>query len=241
MNSNRLATNPRKPFAARATPARAVSFFDAAEDAWFWLRQATWNRAFCRFDHRHGTRTGGSEKLTPLGVTGPAARFGRNYQPIDPGVFRRALQAIQAEIVPGETTFVDLGCGKGRALILAAELPFREIIGVEIAPSLAEEARQNLARTGIQNARVVRESADAFAFPPGPLAVYLFNPFVGPIFRRTMLNLCRSTSGNVFLIYIDPTERAVLGGMRCFRLRKAEATFEIYRHGPHAASGWPGK
>jgi SAM-dependent methyltransferase len=29
-------------------------------------------------------------------------------------------------------TFIDLGCGKGRALLIAARLPYRRVIGVEI-------------------------------------------------------------------------------------------------------------
>jgi predicted RNA methylase len=44
----------------------------------------------------------------------------------------------------GETTFVDIGSGKGRALIIAAEYAFKRIIGVEYSPSLATICRRNL-------------------------------------------------------------------------------------------------
>jgi SAM-dependent methyltransferase len=47
---------------------------------------------------------------------------------------------------PGTFVFIDLGSGKGRVLLMAAEYPFRRIIGVELLPELHEIARQNLLR-----------------------------------------------------------------------------------------------
>jgi SAM-dependent methyltransferase len=212
---------------------RPASFLDVAEDLFFWLRQTTWNRLSKRFDRVHGTDTGGTKSLKNLGVAGPRARYGIRYQPIDPSVFRQALGIIQGKTTPRETTFVDLGCGKGRALILASALPFREIIGVELAPSLAECARRNLTIARVANGKIVCQSADEFRFPAGDLVVFLFNPFVGPVFRRAIHNLCRTASGNVFLIYVNVTQGSLLGGMRCFRLREAGAVFQIYQHCPH--------
>src|SRR6516225_8353137 len=43
-------------------------------------------------------------------------------------------------------TFVDIGCGKGRALMVASAFPFRRLVGVEISPELCEIARANTAR-----------------------------------------------------------------------------------------------
>ena len=43
-----------------------------------------------------------------------------------------------------EVSFIDVGAGMGRAVLLAAELPFRRVVGVELNPTLARIARKNL-------------------------------------------------------------------------------------------------
>jgi len=44
-----------------------------------------------------------------------------------------------------DDVFVDLGCGKGSALLLAGEHPINRVIGVELGDHLAEQARRNIA------------------------------------------------------------------------------------------------
>ena len=221
--------------AAEGITETSVSFLDAVRDVFFWLRLAVVDRILNPFDRKHGTETGGRTSLKRLGVLHPSAPYGIGYQPIGPWLFRRALRTLRAEIDPGEYTFVDLGCGKGRALILAAELGFREVVGIDLAPTLVDCARRNLARAHVRNARAACQSADAFQFPPGNLAVYLFNPFVGPVFRRTMQNLCRMSSGNIFVVYIDPVERGLLRDLSCLEPWKSAASFSIHRHRSHTA------
>jgi SAM-dependent methyltransferase len=78
-------------------------------------------------------------------------------------------------------TFIDIGCGKGRVLLIASELPFRRIIGVEFAPSLAEIARQNLRHyRGLQRCKdieVITGDATEYEFPSGPQVLYFYSPF----------------------------------------------------------------
>jgi SAM-dependent methyltransferase len=236
MRNARVSPCVAEPSAAGQRAGTAASFLDAARDAFFWLRMAVVDRILKPFDREQGTETSRRTNLRRLGVLHPSVPYGVRYQPIDPWLFRRTLRALQAEIFPGEYTFVDLGCGKGRALILAAESGFREVVGIDLAPPLVDCAPRNLARAAVQNARVACQSADAFQFPPGDLVVYLFNPFVGPVFRRTLQNLCRMSSGNTFLVYINPVEIALLSGLTCFEHWKSAAFFSIYRHRPHGAA-----
>ena len=92
--------------------------------------------------------------------------------------------------------FVDLGCGKGRVLLLAAAMPFRGVTGVEFSPELADEARQNLRDCRLPRraaaADVVTGDAATYAFPDGPLVVYLFNPFGERLLREVAANLVAS-------------------------------------------------
>jgi len=74
------------------------------------------------------------------------------------------------------------GCGRGngRAVLLASELSFREVVGVELNPALARIARKNVGHGG----RLAGLGADAdglrrcgrFPLPDGPCVAFLFNP-----------------------------------------------------------------
>src|SRR5262245_7210757 len=74
-------------------------------------------------DRRRGVDTDGIVPREALSIESPTRDLGVRYQPTSPDGFR-ALMA-QAPIGEGELTFVDLGSGKGRPLLLASELPFR--------------------------------------------------------------------------------------------------------------------
>jgi predicted RNA methylase len=49
-----------------------------------------------------------------------------------------------------EYTFIDFGCGKGRAALLASEFGFREVVGVELNTKLAEIAQTNVTKWNSQ-------------------------------------------------------------------------------------------
>src|SRR5260370_9926823 len=78
-------------------------------------------------------------------------------------------------------TFVDLGSGKGRTLLMAAEYPFRRIVGVELIAELHRAARQNIREYRSPTQRCVQidsvvVDAREFELPEEPLVLYLFNP-----------------------------------------------------------------
>ena len=113
------------------------------------------------------------------------------YSAATPSAFTQALSALPIRYE--DFTFVDIGCGKGRALMIAAEFPFQRLLGVEIGPGLCEIARANVATVPGLAARVsiVNEDATSVAYPDGPLLLFLFNPFLAPVLRRVLRNLER--------------------------------------------------
>src|SRR5207245_5268496 len=65
----------------------------------------------------------------------------RCYRDWSSDVCSSDLQALPA--VPSQLTFVDFGCGKGRALVLAAEHGFRRVLGIECDAQLFAAAQRN--------------------------------------------------------------------------------------------------
>ena len=74
------------------------------------------------FDREHGVDTAGIIPLGALDATGRWASHGNRYEATTPALFHRALEGLQIDF--GRFTFVDIGAGKGRALLLASEYPF---------------------------------------------------------------------------------------------------------------------
>jgi SAM-dependent methyltransferase len=109
-------------------------------------------------------------------------------------------------------TFIDLGSGKGRALLMAAPYGFKRIIGVELIPEWHRTAQENIRKFAVANASALSMESicmDArdLRFPDEPLVIYLFNPFPEPVFAAVMNNLRRSivqTPRAVYILYRFP-------------------------------------
>src|SRR3974377_600359 len=115
-------------------------------------------------------------------------------------------------------TFIDLGSGKGRTLLMASDYPFRRIVGVELLPSLNEIAQQNLEKYHSESQRCcaiesICADATAFGLPAEPLVIYLFNPFPESGLRRTVANLEKSLTQHprpIYVVYHNPQLESVL-------------------------------
>ena len=123
------------------------------------------------FDRRHGTDTSGELAIWQTMASSPNACFGIRYQTSGEDVLLQVV--ISLGIDTRNFTFIDLGCGKGRTLLVAAKLGFRRVIGVEIGSELADIARTNLARLNVTNALVIHVDGDDYAFRYGGLLVHL--------------------------------------------------------------------
>jgi SAM-dependent methyltransferase len=125
-----------------------------------------------------------------------------------------------------EYSFVDLGCGKGRAVMIASEYNFRQAIGVELHGGLAKIAEDNLAiwRTAGKNlcpVQIVCREATEFVFPAGPCLLYLFHPFTAPVVKRLIERIERAfagRSGLLDVVYFNPESGDLLDGHSGFTL-----------------------
>lgn len=113
-------------------------------------------------------------------------------------------------------TFLDLGAGKGRALMSAALHPFHAAVGIEINPGLAAICRRNLSLFQ-QAAPVLTEASlqggDVLeaALPAGPLLVFLFNPFEAPLLRGVLERLVTEcVAWPIDLLYVNAEHLPVL-------------------------------
>ena len=186
-------------------------------------------------DRRFGTDSGGYIPLASLAIDSPNVEHGVHFEPVTRRYFERMLAAAEIELE--RFTFVDLGCGKGRALLFAAGHRFPRVVGVEFSRDLVAVARDNvrafLAKTGEGDRFEVRqEDAADFAFPPDPIVLFLYNPFGEPVLARVVENLQRSFERNpreVVVLYRTPRWAHCFDALPFLAQVAAEDGYRVYR------------
>jgi SAM-dependent methyltransferase len=160
------------------------------------------------FDRRHGTDTSGKIAIERLTSTPLLQEHGVFYAGSQPSVARAGLNALPP--LDG-FTFVDVGCGKGRVVLVAAEYPFARIVGIDLSNDLLEVARRNAALVRREPSRpaveFIEADATTFEFPAGDLVVYLYHPFDAPLMERVVAQLERAIARQprrVYVVYCNP-------------------------------------
>lgn len=219
---------------ARAGPFSATGSLFAR--IWEFLRDSTPGRLRQRYgdadydwDHRVNTTSGAVGWRDRL-----LGALHSPYQPTDPDLFHEMMHDLgrRAGLNFADFIFLDLGAGKGRTLLMAADYPFQKIIGVELLPSLHQVALENIAcyRSESQKCfhlQSVCADATRFALPLSPLVIFLFNPFPESELRQFLANLQQSILEHprkIHLLYHNPLFERVL--LESGRLNKVSGTHQ---------------
>jgi SAM-dependent methyltransferase len=204
---------------------------------WSFVRESTPERRRQRYgdmeydwEHRVNTTSGTvSWRAQLLGL------FHSPYQPTDPALFREMMASLPIEF--DQFTFVDLGSGKGRTLLMASEYPFKKIVGVELIAELHQAAEENIRAYHSATQRCVQiESvlADAreFELPEEPLLLFLFNPLpkraLSEVLQRLEKSLPR-VPRPVWVVYHNPLLEPVLGKASFLSKVAGTPQYSVYR------------
>lgn len=166
------------------------------------------NRQFQAFDQTWGTDTFAIREMHTLEADPAVAAHARRYQASSGGDMPVWFSDLNVDF--GRTVFIDYGCGKGRALLEAAQFGFARVIGVEFAPELVNIALSNRAimqARGALAAPIDVVCMDAGHYvPPADVALvcYFYDPFgdavMGPVADRLS-----ALSQPVTIIYLEPS------------------------------------
>lgn len=166
------------------------------------------------FDRTHGVDTEGKHGewtyLSDLDISSPNWIDGNDYMAIEPQRFCRVLASLN--IAFEEYTFIDFGSGKGRALLLASEFPFKRVLGLEFSPELHRLAEQNIRqyRSETQKCRDIQSrNADfvGFSLPPEPLVLFFFDPCRIRVLAEVMAGIGQSLIAAprpLYVAYVAP-------------------------------------
>jgi SAM-dependent methyltransferase len=166
------------------------------------------------FDAAHGIDTSGyvpaAERVPEAAMAGQRSPYGGSQ----PSIVRAGLASVPDH---DQYTFVDLGCGKGRPLVVASEFRFRRLIGVEINRTLADVARVNAAviaaryplRTPIE---VEVGDATTVSTPAQCVVYFMYHPFDRPLVGALIENIEHQLANNLkhaFFVYYNPVHADV--------------------------------
>jgi SAM-dependent methyltransferase len=106
------------------------------------------------------------------------------------------IPVLRPSSITESDVFLDVGSGKGRALLIAAaRYPFGRVIGVEMSEALHQAAVENVRRYrggSLRPIELVNGDALDYDVPQDVTVVFLNNPFSGSVFEGFMSNLRRS-------------------------------------------------
>ena len=183
------------------TPFRRLSAW------WKRLARDPWSD---RVDWKYDADTGGTIQMDELDIDSPNVAHANCYRGTLGWVIRLFLNELPID--PKDFAFVDFGSGKGRALLVASEFDFPNIVGIEFCPELHEIALKNVANLADDKRRRVRtllQDVMTYDLPPQGVVCYLYNPFRPPLLDEAISRIAaHGRAGHeVYAIYINPKHR----------------------------------
>jgi SAM-dependent methyltransferase len=161
------------------------------------------------FDQSQGIDTGGITQLKGIAPETETWRDGFPHIAVDPVEFAAAVEALNLDL--SRFTFIDIGSGKGRALLLALDYPFQKIIGVEFAAPLVAIARANVEKVGnrrdVSRIEIIHADAVEYDLPNAPAIIFLYNPFGAPVMRRVAIRTRAAlvaAEREIIILYLNP-------------------------------------
>lgn len=163
------------------------------------------------FDRLYGVRTSGYIPLNETSLPGNLADKGHRYRPVNAWAFGHTLRRLA---LSKELRFVDLGCGLGRACLIAADYGFCRVRGVDVVPEFCAVAKSNIEsfrrrRSDWPPVEIVLQDAVDYCKDTDDDVIFLYNPFPPDVLRNVVANLVKganSKSGTRLIIY---TERVI--------------------------------
>ena len=129
--------------------------------------------------------------------------------------FMRLMRRLN---LPKDNIFVDLGSGKGRALMLAAKYGFRKVIGVEFSGVLCDRSRINMEKfmrkcPSQSKIEIIESDVAKYQLNDDETVFFMFDPFNAPVLTQVLQNIAASVKRKprpIWLIYGTPREQEII-------------------------------
>ncbi len=167
------------------------------------------------YDLKHGYDTYSWVPVEEFDVEDSQKEHAVIYQATRVIPLRRLFKKLN---IPKEYSFIDIGCGKGRVLLIAAEYGFEEVKGIEFSANLSAIANENISKYKTKTRSqahfdVITIDAADYKFNDIEDVFFLFNPFDEVILKKVLDNICESLkehNRSVWMIYANAVHRELI-------------------------------
>jgi SAM-dependent methyltransferase len=128
---------------------------------------------------------------------------------------------LQDLLLVSSDNILDIGCGKGSAILRMTKFKFNNIDGIEIAKQNAEVARANFKKLSVDNVHIFNVDATEFNGYDNYNYFYMYNPFPDIVMQLVISKLLSQISEGkkITIIYNNPVCHKIIIGAG-FRLLK---------------------
>lgn len=162
-------------------------------------------------ENQYGINTTGADNLNDLEELGVDVSHAAIYMPVSYYLMQETFEQLPAT---ARNHFLDIGCGKGRALCIAAHAGFKQVTGLDFSRVLCDIAKENLTITKQAvtafKFKVINNDAFYFEIPDDVDCIFLFNPFDEIIMSAVVNNITKSLQKNsrqLHIIYANPLHK----------------------------------
>jgi SAM-dependent methyltransferase len=162
-------------------------------------------------EKKYGINTTGQDELIKLEELGVDLSHATIYMPVSYYLLEEIFQQLQGS---SRNHFLDMGCGKGRALCMAAHQGFKKVTGIDFSKDLCEIAKENLTLTKAKipafEFNVINNDAFYYKIPDDVDCIFFFNPFDEIIMSAVVNNIFESLQHNprkLNIIYVNPLHK----------------------------------
>lgn len=186
--------------------------------AWNWNIPVAWHIIVqeIKGEKKYGIDTTGANELKSLEKLGMDISHATIYMPVSYELLEEIFKQLTLKPlnVQSFNHFLDIGCGKGRALCVAANHGFKKLTGIDFSKEFCEAAVKNLTQVkqkdpGISSS-VIHNDAFYFEIPADVDCIFFFNPFDETIMSGVAQNISRSLRQNprsICIIYVNPLHK----------------------------------
>ena len=173
--------------------------------AWYIIKQEITG------EKKYGINTTGADELKKLEKAGIDISHATIYMPVSYSLLEIIFQHLPDS---SRNHFLDLGCGRGRALCVAAHQGFKKVTGIDFSKELCDSAKENLKLTKNKipelHFNVINNDAFYFKIPDNVDCIFFFNPFDEIIMSGVINNIAESLQNNprrLYIIYVNPLHK----------------------------------
>jgi SAM-dependent methyltransferase len=181
-----------------------------------------------RGERKYGIHTMGEDELASLKIDGTDISHASIYMPVNYYILEQLMQ--ETVRYGGNKTFLDIGCGKGRVMVVAAAFGFKQITGIDFSKTFCEEATLIVSQYAQRNPgaefKVIHENASGYEIPGDISTIFLFNPFDEFMMWPVVSHIVDSQEAHprtIRVLYANPQHKAVFtdfGFVEIYQIKK---------------------